>query len=134
LAEWDTTEDARAWIDANDSLVYFLSHGEIGRPSFSVIHEDEAEEGPDCLPGRKHDWHVAKDDIPAEDMEKLWENDTEYDHDDGTAVEIWSRYIDAGGRRYGDHYAVSTLAISRACGEMDQIYWDNAYYSVEDLD
>ena len=34
---FDTYADAKKWIDKQESERYYLSHGEVGRPSYTIV-------------------------------------------------------------------------------------------------
>ena len=34
---FDTYSDAKEWIDNEESETYYLSHGEAGRPSYTIV-------------------------------------------------------------------------------------------------
>lgn len=133
IAEWETEEEAQQVIDDLTDGTYYLSHGEAGRPGYTIV-EDLAIEGDDCYPCDGDEIYgtmVDPDDLPDDVVAELdtlnveWHRSSE-DHD------IYSAYITRGDVQYAIVFCPKTLAIEAAGDDLGNVDWDHAGYFIVD--
>ena len=143
IAEWDTEEEAQACIDEQDTGTYYLSHGEMGRPTYEII-EDGITGLDDCIHAdgsETGDESVDKDDLSDGILRALESLNVVWSYSDGD-VDVYKEelegddYIDDIDALGDDHisyiygivFCPRSEAIQRAGDDLSNLDWDHAGY------
>jgi hypothetical protein len=133
IIHYDTAQAAQAAIDALEEGTYYLSHGEQGRPGYEVVPSDDLVDT-HCVSSDYYDGtyeRIDLEDVPEEIRDALEYANVEYRHE-ADDLAYYDDCITHGDRTYWVGYAVRTVALQAANGQLDMIDWDNASYWVED--
>jgi len=131
-AVYDTEDEAQAVIDDLEDGNYYLAHGEVGRPVYRIIGDDD-DLGPDCVDcsdyfnGDPFFTRINPDQIPGYIRDDLVGANVEFDHDDSD-TSYYTACIEDDDRRYWIVYAVRSIAIDNCDGDISAINWDNESY------
>ena len=133
--EWETEAEAQAWIDEQQAGTYYLSHGEAGSPSYSIVDDDKSTDQDDCFNAgatigdeyRYETTRVDQEDIPDDILDALQSGDVQY-RDSGSDYDIYDLEIDG----YYIVFCPRTVAIEDNVDDLGGVDWDHeAYYRTE---
>lgn len=133
IALFDNKESAQKAIDELESGDYYLSHGEMGRPSYEIVRVDEENEKPDCYNAAGLDlgaWiAISKESIPAEILAELEAADVEYKGKYDGDSDIYRAIVGTTDQEgdevnYAIVYLVKSAAIQRNFDDLGRISWD----------
>ncbi len=131
IAEWETHEEAQAFIDDLTGEVYHCSHGEAGRPSYEIC-EDLAFSGDDCLEcdGDEVDGDMINPEELPDGIRGKLDNLNVREYSYHSNYDVYTAAWEHDGREYAIVFCPRTLAIMAADGDLGNLDWDHAGYFI----
>ncbi len=131
---FSTKEEAEKAIEKEERGIYVLSHGEMGRPQYTVVADDDLP--PDCIPASglagSDETEIDLEDIPLEVREEVSRLNVEYIGDRG-GYELWESSLDHKDTEYIIRYLVNPGAVQLAECDMSRIDWSGECYYRSDI-
>jgi hypothetical protein len=134
IAEWETKEEAQAIIDDWESGIYYLQHGEAGRPDYAIV-EDLEDDLDDCQNAEGAELsgyiEIERDDLPPGVGHKLDRLNVEF-YENGDDYDIYAAFLDHDGVKYRIAFCPRTIALQKYADDLGCLDWTNpAYYKQE---
>ena len=128
IAEWDTLLEAQKWIDEEIKGTYYLSHGEMGRPTYTIIDNDKGDNKTDCF---DQGTTINPKDIPSDIRNELDSTNVMYSYSDGD-IDCYRECVTRDGIRWTISYYPRSIAIQRYADDLGCLEWAYPDYNREE--
>lgn len=136
IAEYETEEDAQQIIDTQLETdgIYYLSHGEAGRPSYEII-DPYNNLYPDCQNAHGEEFcefeEIDAADLPSGIQSKLDDQNVEY-RSSGNDYDVYVADVDHNNKIYRIAFCPTTVALQLNADDLSCIDWDRQAYFVKE--
>jgi len=130
IAYWETETEAQKVIDTLESGTYYLKHGEVERPEYSIVKNGDY--GRDCIKGNYSN-EIQKSEIDPRIFKQLQDSFVDFEREYNAEYDTYSYYVEEDNFNYGIVFTVSVIAIQLTEGDLSYLTWDSETYVKEEL-